>query len=78
MAHLVGIQKAFKLVKIDVFGAAEVVPHVHGITVLIIQRHCINRESLSSVPILGLLRLEVVEALGLQKWAAQVVQGAHR
>lgn len=42
VAHLVGVQKAFKLVEINVFGAAEVVPHVHGIIVLIIQRHCID------------------------------------
>lgn len=42
MAHLVGVQEAFKLVEVNVLGAAEVVPHVHGIIVLIIQRHCID------------------------------------
>jgi hypothetical protein len=77
-AGLVGVQEAFELVEVNVLGTAEVVPHVHCVVILIVQRHCVKRGSLFSVPFLSLLRLEIIETLRSQEWAAQVVESAHR
>jgi len=74
---LVSVQEAFKLVEVNVLGAAEVVPHVHCVVVLIVQRHCVDRDSLFGVPFLSLLRLEIIETLRSQERAAQVVESAH-
>lgn len=41
-ARLVGVQKTFEFVKVDVLRASEVVPHVHSVIVLIIQRHGVD------------------------------------
>ena len=77
VGRLIGVQEAFEFIQVNVLGAAEVVPHVHSVVILIVQRHCVNRDSLFSVPFLGLLRLEIVETLRSQEWAAQVVESAH-
>ena len=39
---LVSVQEALKFVEVNVLGAAEVVPHVHCVVVLIVQRHCVD------------------------------------
>lgn len=41
-ARLVGVQKTFEFVEVDVLRASEVVPHVHSVIVLIIQRHGVD------------------------------------
>jgi hypothetical protein len=40
--RLVGVQEAFEFVEVNVFGAAEVVPHVHRVVILIVKRHCVK------------------------------------
>lgn len=74
---LVGVQEALEFVEVNVLGAAEVVPHVDCVVVLIVQRHFVDRDSLFGVPFLSLLRLEIIETLRSQEWAAQVVESAH-